>query len=486
MLYSNVICVYFEVPKAYEKRVRQTLSEVATRMGIPFRLTADPSDADIVYTAHNLRTEYQALFIPFDEDLYNPFSICEDVMLDGKRCWKTSKAPDDRIDLIGGIWRLLYLLDEQQVSRNSRNRLGIFNTDALPSSRLDTIQIPLVEEMVDLVFRAVISNRPQLLNTRLPFWPHGKSWVFLLTQDVDSLNLGDWKEISFNLVKLALRRKSVYWFMFQSGIRTRRNQATNPHYSFFKWHEWLSERGLRSTFYFFIQPRGVPRALHDCRTSIDNQDMDYSALIQLLSENYEIGLHASIRSKESVQSLSDAKQWLESHLNTVVEGVRHHYLSTDWYSPSITWSKQASAGFAYDTSCAYRDTGGFRAGTCFPFRTYDCDNDTPIDMFEIPFCLMDSHLAELKGGLYDPDELGIETSTAIAMLNDVKRRNGIVHLDWHQESFWDLGTSAGYRERLALILDALSPDSSCWVATPREVIRYWRERYNACALSECE
>ena len=473
-----MIHIYLDIPTEFEQRVRSTLAEIALRWNIPICRAEDSESCDLLYSSVcPSGIEDSLVWIPFDPILYQPETECVTGKINGLHYWTRRDAANDQVDLIAGIWRLLALLDESQVPESARNSIGVFNTIALPDSRRSVLQVPLVEEMAELLLRQLTHHRPALLKARQTRWPGDKKWVFLLTSDADSINLGDWRDLAFNFVKLLLRRKVAYAQMLWAGLCSVGRLKKNPYFAFERWEEWLSHQGIPNTFYLFIQPKGVPRHLHDCRTSVDNQPVDWSILRRLAASGFEFGLHPSIRTLENAEAFVAAKQWLETHLEHEIFGLRHHYLALDWRNPTATFKRHSAAGFAYDATIAYRDTGGFKAGTCLPYRPFDSDTDRPIDLIEIPFCLMDSNLSELKGNYYSVDEVGITTEAAIDMAKYVRSHGGMVHLNWHQETIWNRGVTEHFHERLCIILKQLSLDDDCWKTTPREVAKRWKERY---------
>ena len=108
--------------------------------------------------------------------------------------------PDDQIDHIGAIFRLLSLMDE--VGVEERNRLGVFSTSALPESRYKTRMTSLVENHCNMLSRKLGVGTA----TSESVWPEGRRYCVLLTHDSDAAALGAAGEISANLAKAVLRR----------------------------------------------------------------------------------------------------------------------------------------------------------------------------------------------------------------------------------------------------------------------------------------
>lgn len=464
------------ISENYRALVVYTLSELSVRWGIPVTFTDNPARCHLLYSSHpSADNDKKSLWIPFDPSLYQPKTQCQIYRVDGFHCWGPQRATDPgQIDLIGGIYRLLALLDETQVSESDRNSLGIFNAASLPLSRRSAINIPLVEEMAELLLLRLKKTFPELKLTPRPRWPMGKRWALVLTSDTDSIHLGDWRDILYNFGKWLLRRNKVYLEMVGAGIKSRGRLKDNPYFNFPRWSEWLEPWGVPITFFLFLQPRGVPRHLHDCRTSVDNQPVEWEMMKQLTRRNVEFGVHPSIFSKNETRAFQEARKWLEEKLQQPVKGLRHHYLALDWREPWKTLRKHQEAGFLYDSSLGYRDTPGFRAGTSLPYRPIDIESNEVLNMIELPMFAMDSQLALNNNYASSPPA---DIGEVIRGIEQIKKWGGVVVLNWHQEGFWNRGLTRGYFDWLTIILDRFLPDEECWLTTASQVAEHWLARY---------
>ena len=70
-------------------------------------------------------------------------------------------------------------------------------------------------------------------------------------------------------------------------------------------------------------------------------------------------------------------------------GVRPHYLSV---SLPEYWRKSAELGFEYSSCLGFDEEIGFYRGIDLPFMPFDADNDTPLEIVEIPIAVMDCGL----------------------------------------------------------------------------------------------
>jgi len=364
------------IPEKYEAKAKYCFNILSQIWGIPLRILRKNAQEkpNIVY-ALNVKqvASDRTVFINFDEEMYNPRTVCDLVQMDDLDIWiKDSENPRDA-DIIGGIYRLITFMDESQVKEEHRDRRGIFNTNALPLSRKKGLQIPLIENHAYYLLRELIRYHPYLKDQSIPRWPNGKKYVISITHDTDAVNLGSSKEILTNLTKAIVRRDKTHFNMFRMGIShaSKNKLITNPLFGFSNWKEYEAPRSIRSCFYLSTVPKTAKIDINDCKSSVTDPNMNWDILKEMVREGWEFGLHASINTKFRTDSFIQAKNILEEKLGAPIYGLRHHYWALDWLRPYITFRKHVNAGFRYDTSIAWRDAPGFRAATCLPFQPFD-------------------------------------------------------------------------------------------------------------------
>jgi len=467
-----VIRIYPDLPPAFLNRALAAIAELALRWDIPVYRASSYEECDLVYSATRPNAlKDSSVWIRFDTTLYEPQTECAAGEIDGLHYWGRNAVEADKIDLIGGIWRLLAMLDESQVPESKRDRLGTYMTPDLPTGRRETLRIPLVEEMAQIALNRLFAIKPHLQQMRQPRWPNGKKWILLLTSDVDHIHLGYWKEIAYNLAKFIIRGSPTYGRMTWTGLKYFGDLKDNPYFTFADWADWSSKHSIPVCFYLSLQPRGVPRDIHDVRSSVDNQPVDWDFMRGLAERGFEFGLHPSIKMRTSTASFIKGKQWLEEHLDRQIMGLRHHYLALDWRKPYETFTRQAKAGFEYDTSIGWRDACGFRAGTCLPYQPFDNELDKPVNLLEIPMSVMDAQICDYKGKA-NGSEAGASIAEVHNMLKQIKTLGGVAVLNWHQESFWNRGEVKGYFDFLLNVLNRFSIDGDCWMTTPMEITKW--------------
>jgi methionyl-tRNA formyltransferase len=479
---SSVIHADLRIPDAYMARARHALETMALQWGLPLRVISDRSRADLIYgpgdpgTGRENGSPAPAVHVHFDPRAYDAAAIHARVDVEGHPAWAPAGTPAPEVDLIGGTHRLLAMLDESQIDERSRDRRGTFGCESLPAGRRGTTGIPFVEHHAAILLERLMHDRPALAARREPRWPSGKQWAAVLTHDTDAVRIGAPAEIVTNFAKAVLRRDPVSLEMVRLGLRHRGQVTGNPLFGFPVWREWERARGARSAFYLFVAPPGKRRDLNDCKSSVMDPGVDWGPLRAMADEGWEFGLHAPIHAKDDLDVFLWCKHMLEERLGRTVWGQRHHYWALDWRAPWRTYRKHVNAGFRYDTSIAWRDLPGFRAGTSLPFRPFDPERGRPLDLDVLPSSMMDGHVIgnPMAGPTLEAARALIETSRAAG---------GTVVFDWHTETASNRLRHPGYVDRLDEIYALARQDSGCWQATPWELVQHWHQRGRKLAVA---
>ncbi len=371
---------------------------------------------------------------------------------------------------MASTYRLLTFLDEHQVDDGARDRRGVFRTEALPTGRRQVTGVPLVDDHAASLLRRLEQIRPGVVATALPKWPGGKRYAVVVSHDTDAVTLGAPRELLTNLAKLLVRRNRTYAGMVGAGLRYFRDPTGNPLFGFPLWRDLELEQRIRSTFYLYARLVRLKADLNNCKSSVVEQPIDWDVLRRMVDDGWEFGLHAPINARHDIDALAGGKQWIEEQLGSPVYGLRHHYWALDWTAPHTTWRKHVNSGFRYDTSIAWRDVGGFRAATCHPFRPFDPKRGKPLDIYELPTCLMDGHVVGRSG------DVAVDVAAGLETVERVKERGGVAVLDWHTESACNVYEYTDTLTTLVGILEPLLADTDAWFATAWEVSQHWHQR----------
>jgi hypothetical protein len=470
---DGLLSVFLDVPQQWRRHARFALESLAERISVPMIVRDERSAAQLWYGGEPGSRD--VVWIPFDPALYQPRTACRLIHdLADRPLWGvvdgTEKAPPD---LIGGAYRLLTYLDESQIQPSSRDRRGIFTNQALPAERQQTASEPLVENHAEALMRRLVGLNPALEKARIPRWPPGKTYAVLLTHDADAVDAAAPLEFANNLAKAIRRRSLQHLELVRLGLRHFGRKSQSPLFAFPVWRDWEEQRGIRSAFYLYYRPQGTKREWNDCRSGVAGPGTDWDLLRRLADDGWEFGLHPSIRVKDTLGAFGAARRWLESKLLRPVHGVRHHFWALDWHKPWETHRAQAEAGFRYDSSIAWRDQPGYRAGTALPYTPFDPERGETLPIQVVPCSLMDRHILYSGVG-------GKRISAAGAMeqgrlqLRKVKERGGLATLNWHQETGWNQNVYSGFLTALEGFLSPALSDSDAWFTTPNELCQHWQ------------
>ncbi len=472
-----MIRVYIDVPDEWASHARYALCATLERCSVPIAFVSSRSAADLCYGHFSGATGGAAVQLPFDALLYEPDTVCQSFRDDsGRLLWGTLGREDARApDLVGGVYRLLVLLDERQITPEARDRRGIFVTAALPAARREVAAEPLVENHAAALLDLLMRHFPGLSDLRVPLWPEGKQYAVLLSHDVDAADLSAPLELANNLARGLKRRSRDNIYMAALGLKYLGRRSANPLFAFGRWKEWESERHVRSIFYVFHRPAGVRRDWDDCRSDLSGRGTNWPLLREMADHGWEFGLHPSIHVKDTPGGFVSAKRWLDTRLGRPVHGVRHHFWALDWQKPHRTHRQHAEAGFLHDSSIAWRDQPGFRAGTALPYFSFDPERGETLPLLVLPCNVMDRHVLYTGvGGVRS--ELSDAIASGGASLDQVKKHQGLLNLNWHQETAWNRCVYRDFLTALDHVLAKAVHDEGAWFATPDQLHRRWLDR----------
>jgi hypothetical protein len=463
--------ISIQVPVPIQPKAHYALQQLAIVLGIKLHLVDHEFPCpDAVYGDATQRCA-DCLWLPYDPDAYDASIKHKGHAFEGVKVWGPASATQPMWDLVGATFRLLSLLDESQVSEENRDDKGIFKVEGLPGERRLVLDELLVENHAVVLSRRLAAQRQILDEFVVPLWPQGKKWAFLLSHDTDAITLGSPLEMFANLLRGLIRPDATSLAMFKDGFAYMHRPNENPLFGFPVWRE-LEEPKFRSCFYLFVKPKSLNRHLNDCRSTVVEQKIDWGILREMAEAGWEFGLHAPIHAKQHVDALSWGKQFIEEKIGKPVFGLRHHYWALDWRNPHLTFRKHIDAGFRYDASIAWRDSEGFRAGTCFPFQPFDPDKQAAMPIYEVPTCLMDRHAVDAPHSSSESAR-----GRALKLLHQIKARNGVAFLNWHTEAACNRYRYEGYVNVLVEVLRSLACDSEAWITTPRELVAWWSTRH---------
>jgi len=463
--------IKLSIPDRFVARARYVFGFLSSVWGIRIEIISDDSErAHICYTSQTRAFRLgRPIVIPFDEDLYNEKTPCESLVTGGGRVfWRRTGTDVSGIDFIASLFRLLSLLDERQVPPDARDQFGNFVLRSWTHPRTRVADIPMADHMAGFLLDAILEMEPRFRSVLVARWPEGRSFAVCVTHDTDAVDLGAPRELLTNGIKWLLGRGKDHGSVFLKGLCRPGGCESNPLWGFDGWVAFERERGIQSTFYLSVSPQVGPRFLNDCKSTVDTAGCNPAVFQAMRGDGWEFGLHPALASRVTPGELAAEKRRLEEFLGFAVCGLRHHYLAFDSSAPEESFRDHVRAGFEHDSSVGWRETSGFRAGTSFPYRPFDGERDSPVDLIELPLTMMDNHVVQL---------LEKETSTAIErMVDTVRRAGGMLVLNWHTESFCNRWQYRRYRDMMDVVLDLLSQIGEAWFCTSSEVVNWWKRR----------
>lgn len=285
-------------------------------------------------------------------------------------------------DLFGSAFFMLTRYEE--CVDGVKDAHGRFPASASAAARGGFLDVPVVDQYVELLWRALIKLWPGLTRpaTRYRLW---------VTHDVDSLWL-TYRSSRRRQVASAVRWGATDLFRWHSVAaaagkgrslaRTlRAGVHADAHFNLDRVMDIDEAHGLRGTFFFIAQlvgPYHSPYSLED--------PLVQGFLREIGRRGHEVGLHASYISMDDGECL--AAEWRRLRdvasalgIEQPVWGSRAHFLR---WSPSRGFRDAEAAGAGYDTTLAFADLPGFRCGTCHEYQAFDLVGGRPLRLVERP------------------------------------------------------------------------------------------------------
>jgi hypothetical protein len=358
------------------------------------------------------------------------------------------------------ILQLLQRIEEFSAGRDS---IGNFETQHCDRRWNGTLYRPIVDE---LLIQHCPTWREEIS------WPDGKRFAVFLSHDVDSLQLRSRIELLRTIRQHFTHgdgaSEKLRHLLSISGLRRSPQQID----IFTPWVEVEEKFGFRSTFFVFpthVRKRHVIDNVYQWNDRIPYRGERCPARVMvrdLHSRGWDIGLHASYLSFESYDMIAEQKNEVEQLLGSNITASRHHNLH---FESALTPRLLDQASIKVDSTLGFNRDVGFRAGTSYPFRMWDEQQERWLSIIEIPVVLHD-------GALLRPDNLDLDPENAIALckrlIDRVIETKGVVTLLWHPESIARCGWFDVYEKVLGYI-----QAENGWGASARQIYEWWTAQH---------
>lgn len=285
-------------------------------------------------------------------------------------------------------------------------------------------------------------------------YPDSKKFAICLTHDVDEI----YPPVTHKLLSSFYHIKNLDF----SGLKNQlfwkmMGREFSPYWNFKEIMALEEKYGAKSTFYFMAASRDIKRFRYDV------EPLEHE-LGSIVDEGWEVGLHGGYFAYDNLAEIQREKQRLETALGKEVIGYRSHYLR---FKVPDTWEMLAKAGFKYDATLGYEDMLGFRNGMCHPFRPFNLNTGSYINILEIPLCIMDMTLWGHKAqtvSLWPVVE---------GLMNTVEKYGGVLTLLWHNNMF-----NCPFRDPLCRLYNkilAQAQERNAWLTSANEIWRWWND-----------
>ncbi|HUX59159.1 MAG TPA: polysaccharide deacetylase family protein [Bacteroidales bacterium] len=324
---------------------------------------------------------------------------------------------------------VFYLLSGYQECNNQElDSFGRFLSTSSIQSKLKINNKPVV----NYYFAEIIEGIEEFcLTHNLEFKKREQSGIFtfFLTHDVDRIKYFNINSLLYT-IKILFRQKKdrkknidiikeIFRIAFHI-INIFDNK--DPFWNFEELTKKEKELEICSTYFF------LPKDQKHVDSYYNIDDKKIGKLIEMLKkEGNEIGLHGTVRSHTSLETLSKIVTDFLKATKLKKTGIRQHRLM--WQHP-LTAINHNIAGISYDSTLGFADHEGFRNSYCHPFKLFDFENNLILSYWEIPLNVMDSTLFYYR-------KLSTEEATEAVstILKEIKKFNGVFTLLWHNSYF---------------------------------------------------
>lgn len=371
------------------------------------------------------------------------------------------------------------------------------------------------EPTLDLMLEEVrrVLRREVRHYLELPPSPWGYAYTMTLTHDIDILSLAE-MPVARTFLGYFYRSSVLNWRRWRAGkvgtsefCRTLwemvRTGAAKAGWGTDVWQRALpqllkleEELGVRSSLYFMpfpnkpgILPEALGKEADRKETPAEYPDslsesphtsvsapapasapanrasfydvVNYRELLRSLEAGgWEAGVHG-------IDAWHDSEAAGEEYLRVAALtgqtklGVRMHWL---YFQSPDSFQSLEKGGFEYDSTFGFNEAAGFRAGTLQPYHPLNCSR-----LWELPLHIQD-------GALLGEEHLDLNREEAFLaakpILRWAKRLGGVVSLLWHNQSF----TAPRFWGEVYERLIAQGREDGAWIAVPREVLGWFRQR----------
>ncbi len=323
--------------------------------------------------------------------------------------------------------------------------LNIFKIDITKDFKLYKV---VKDEIIqrEPLFDNYILNFRELIKESFPLkWMFFKKWrnnapyAVALSHDVDRTR---YYSVT-NYLRMMFKKSKD--FKFKKGLYYLFHPKEDPYFQLKKLHEIEDENDVKSTFFFLT----VKRDKHGRRYNLKNY---HSILKNLNNSGWEVALHGSLKSKNSLNRLISEKNYIERLLDDKVKGLRYHHLIEE--EKPLRFAELA--GFEYDSSLSSSKEWVVRRGFTSPFYPWNEFVKRELQIYELPVNITD--MALIGNNNYDMN-----------FIDRIKKSGGLLHLLWHQRFF-----GPGFEDLSSIYWNIVykAKEENAWISTISEIVDF--------------
>lgn len=318
-----------------------------------------------------------------------------------------------------------YLLSGiQEINEQKRDIYGRFPYTLSIQNKLNCINIPVVNYYFEIIlqgleyfckYHGIIFKRKRLF----------ENFGFFLSHDVDQISFYHWRETAYKIKQLLglsplIYSKSLTLKLLFKGLLYLINpfRKKDPWWNFDEIIKLEKELGIYSTFYFLNKENRKMDSLYKF-----SKKKIKTLVKTLINNGFEVGLHGTINSAENRESMLLQVKEFVKEFGIIPEGIRQHFLR--FFNP-LTFVLQEEAGFKYDTTLSFAEHEGFRNGYCYPFKPFNFERDSIMNIWEIPLIMMEVTALNYRKLNFDEMKKSI-----FNLIGEAEKFGGLFSLLWH-------------------------------------------------------
>src|SRR4030042_3026201 len=320
-------------------------------------------------------------------------------------------------DIVAGSFFMLSRWEEYV--NKSRDELNRFPAMASLAKKSDFLHRPVVNEYVEFLWNMLRYLGCSQSRKISQFSP-------LITHDVDYILR--WYSFAHFIKALGadiIKKRDVRYLGLDMAdyFKVLSHRKKDPFDTFDYLMQLSEDNGLKSHFFFMSFQK-----MRNLKYYELSHPMIKSLMNDIISRGHYIGFHPGFNTCNNQANWQVEYNYLMSISPVDIKYGRTTFLQ---FEAPITWQIWNDMKMNWDCTLSYHDDTGFRAGTCYPFSTFNFLTRNKLNLIERPLIIMDKPLVQYNLHLGYTNIL----DKALNLLNTVKKYQGEFTFLWHNNSF---------------------------------------------------